>query len=64
MRAHRVAGLDKQVGIGTQTHVDQVVVHRGERKKARDGDFPLARAVGQHDQVRAAAHGSLHVLAQ
>ena len=64
VRAHRVAGLDKQIGIGAQTHVDQVVVHRSERKKARDGDFPLTRAVGQHDQVRAAAHGRFHVLAQ
>ena len=64
VRAHRVAGLDKQIGIGAQTHVDQVVVHCGERKKARDGDFPLTRAVGQHDQVRAAAHGRFHVLAQ
>ena len=64
MRAHRVAGLDKQIGIGAQAHVDQVVVNCSERKKARDGDFPLSRAVGQHDQVRAAAHGRFHVLAQ
>ena len=64
VRAHRVAGLHEQIGVGAQAHVDQVVVHRGERKKARDGDFSLARAIGQHDQVRAAAHGRLHVLAQ
>ena len=64
VRAHRVAGLHEQIGVGAQAHVDQVVVHRGERKKTRDGDFPLARAIGQHDQVRTAAHGRLHVLAQ
>ena len=64
VRAHRVAGLDDQVGIGAQAHGDQVVVHGSQRQQAGDGHFAFRRAVGQHDQVHAIAHRLLDVDAQ
>ena len=64
VRAHRVAGLDDQVGVGAQAHGDQVVVHGSQRQQAGDGHFAFRRAVGQHDQVHAIAHRLLDVDAQ
>ena len=64
VRAHRVAGLDDQVGVGAQAHGDQVVMNGSQRQQAGDGHFAFRRAVGQHDQVHAIAHRLLDVDAQ
>ena len=64
VRAHGIAGFHQQVGVRAQTHSNQVVVHSAQRQQAGDRHLALAGAVGQHDQVRALAHGLLHVFAQ
>ena len=62
VRRHGVAALHHDIGKGTHTGADQVVVHAAHGKQRRHRDLVRSGAIAQHHNVHAVADRSLDVL--
>ena len=62
VRGHGIAALHHDVGKGTHTGADQVVVHAAHGKQRRHGHLARSGTIAQHHNVHAVADRSLNVL--
>ena len=62
VRGHGVAALHHNIGKGTHTGADQVVVHAAHGKQRRHGHLACSGTIAQHHNVHAVADRSLDVL--